>query len=80
MTPTFSPTKIMNFDPNAPASPFAGYQGITIRAEIASRIMAALSSKDVSASWELLASASVKGTDALIAELNKPVEASPRED
>lgn len=77
----------MNIEPNEPAYPSQNLDrvgnpceglnyGMTIRAEIASRIMATLSSKDVSASRELLASASVKGADALIAELNKPVAPS----
>lgn len=77
----------MNIDPNAPAFPITAYSykdrhddlrhvyesnGLTIRAEIASRIMAARS-KDAETVDDVLRAAkgSVFAADTLIAELNK---------
>lgn len=73
----------MKIDPNAPAFPNSrqysngDIDGLTIRAEIASRVMAGFSANHMmssqAADWgpENYAAASVKMADALIAELNK---------
>lgn len=76
-------------DANAPAFPLAapgtdtadalryeGYSGLTIRAEIASRIMAGFATQTEAEEWssravEYAAAAAVKWANALIAELNK---------
>ena len=74
----------MNIDPNAPAFPVPdshhadgqvefGFNGLTIRAEIASRIMAGFAADaEMTGSKEEVASVAVEWADALIAELNKP--------
>jgi len=77
----------MNIDPNEPAYPSQNLDrvgnpceglnyGMTIRAEIASRIMAGL----CAISRDLSPESAVYWADALIAELNKPVAPAERED
>jgi len=64
----------MKIDPNAPAFPASNAQccGLTIRAEIAARVMAGLVVRvDITCPDETLALWSVSAADALIAALNK---------
>lgn len=67
----------MKIDPNAPAYPLQehgdmqSHSGMTIRAEIASRIMAGFAANPNGAMSTIDADYAVKMADALIAELNK---------
>ena len=70
----------MNIDPNAPAFPVDGeklhpdWRGLTIRAEIASRIMAGYRASDTAGAMdrEYAVTNSIADADALIKALNKP--------
>ena len=71
----------MNIDPNAPAYPYTqnyGHtivaKGLNIRAEIASRLLAGLYASPESPDQDIAVRWAISGADALIAELNKPVE------